>query len=570
MSGGLVTADGGVLRDVERLRRQRSDDALCEAKAAGGGLPKDIWETVSAFANTRGGRILLGVSEAGGFVPAEGFDPQRVIDQFVSGMGDGGQPPQLTNPPVYTIERAELEGRPVVAVDIAENDLGRKPCWRTAQGIEKGSYKRVDDKDLHLSSAEIYEMRHALTQSSVDLSAVPRASLKDLDESQLHALLQRRASSVALRGTVDHGERLRRLNILTEDASVTLAGLLSLGVYPQQFFPRLLVDVTVHPGLAKATGGGRVRFSDRQQCEGALPEVVQTAVAATARHLQRYATVEGSGRTEHLEIPEDVLREAIANAVVHREYADLFQGEPVTVDVYPDRVEIASPGGLWGGKTKDNLDDGRSMCRNRVLMQMLQHVPHHEAAGFTVEGQGGGVRMMMNQMTAHALEGPEFTVHPDQVVVTLRRHGVEIPALRQWLQSLSSETLTEQEEAILLIARRNGGVTVPGLRQSLGADSDVLRMVLDGLASKGLMRETGTDSYALWAEEQGLTDAEQSVVDALASGHAQELSVHDVARATGRAVTSLRPVLRGLVERGVVVATAPPTSRNRRYVLPDG
>ncbi|MGJ5589739.1 AlbA family DNA-binding domain-containing protein, partial [Micrococcus lylae] len=108
-------------------------------------MPKDIWETVSAFANTRGGRILLGVSEAGGFVPAEGFDPQRVIDQFVSGMGDGGQPPQLTNPPVYTIERAELEGRPVVAVDIAENDLGRKPCWRTAQGTEKGSYKRVDD-----------------------------------------------------------------------------------------------------------------------------------------------------------------------------------------------------------------------------------------------------------------------------------------------------------------------------------------------------------------------------------------------------------------------------------------
>ncbi|MBK9102948.1 MAG: hypothetical protein IPM90_16120 [Austwickia sp.] len=67
----------------------------------------------------------------------------------------------------------------------------------------------------------------------------------------------------------------------------------------------------------------------------------------------------------------EVLREAIANAVVHREYHELFRGEPVTVDVYPDRVVVANPGGLWGGKTEENLDDGTSRCRNQTLMQLL-------------------------------------------------------------------------------------------------------------------------------------------------------------------------------------------------------
>ena len=70
-----------------------------------------------------------------------------------------------------------------------------------------------------------------------------------------------------------------------------------------------------------------------------------------------------------------VLREAIANAVVHREYDTLFRNDPVNIDVYSDRVEISSPGNLWGGKTLQNLTNGVSRCRNTTLMQLLQKTP---------------------------------------------------------------------------------------------------------------------------------------------------------------------------------------------------
>ena len=85
--------------------------------------------------------------------------------------------------------------------------------------------------------------------------------------------------------------------------------------------------------------------------------MINDAVNATSRNLRSYSFIEGIGRKDELEIPSEVLREAIANAVVHREYHPYFQGQPVTVDVYADRIEISNPGGLWGGKTIDNQMD---------------------------------------------------------------------------------------------------------------------------------------------------------------------------------------------------------------------
>jgi len=78
------------LSTIERLRRQGTDDAFVEAKACVEELSNDIWESVSSFANTNGGTLMLGLDENNGFSPAQGFDIDRTIDQFVSGIGDGG------------------------------------------------------------------------------------------------------------------------------------------------------------------------------------------------------------------------------------------------------------------------------------------------------------------------------------------------------------------------------------------------------------------------------------------------------------------------------------------------
>ena len=354
---------------LESLRRMGSDDLNVEVKESATTLSRDVWETVSAFANTAGGIIVLGVSERAGFVPVENFETEKVLNQFVAGMGDAGGRGKLANPPKYTIERVELQDTIVLAITIEELDPSSKPCYVIERGAQGGSYKRIDDKDVPLSSLE-------------------------------------------------------RLNILDSQGNVTKAGLLAVGAYPQQFYPRIFIDVAVHAGTQKGTAGS-LRFMDRAICEGTLGEMISDAVAAVAKNLRRTSTVQGVSRTDSLEIPEEVLREAIANAVIHREYGDRFCGQSIAVDVFDDRVEVTNPGGLYGGKTRENLFDGSSRCRNATLVKLMSIVPLPDGAGSPAEGNGSGIPMMIDAMRAHGLAEPLFCPGFDRFKVVLYRSKIE-------------------------------------------------------------------------------------------------------------------------------------------------
>lgn len=114
---------------LESLKRMGSDDLSVEVKESAMTLSRDVWETVSAFANTAGGIIVLGVSERAGFVPVANFETEKVLNQFVAGMGDAGGRGKLANPPKYTIERVELQGTVVLVITIEELDPSSKPCY---------------------------------------------------------------------------------------------------------------------------------------------------------------------------------------------------------------------------------------------------------------------------------------------------------------------------------------------------------------------------------------------------------------------------------------------------------
>ena len=119
---------------LESLKRMGSDDFSVEVKESATTLSRDVWETVSAFANTAGGIIVLGVSERAGFAPVANFETEKVLNQFVAGMGDAGGRGKLANPPKYTIERVELRGTVVLVITIEELDPSSKPCYVIERG----------------------------------------------------------------------------------------------------------------------------------------------------------------------------------------------------------------------------------------------------------------------------------------------------------------------------------------------------------------------------------------------------------------------------------------------------
>lgn len=554
---------------LARLRMQGTDDAHVEVKASAQKLSADVWDSISAFANTSGGLVVLGLSEADGFAPVGDFAIDIVRDQFVEGIGDGGgQGTRVTNPPAYGMTRETVDGFPVLAITIAPNGPGNRPCFVTAKGLSGGAYKRVDDKDIKLSPTEVFEMQHELIPSDADKQIVAEADESDLDAEVLDELIVRRQDSKALHGTRNRSEQLTRLNVLAKSGGVRLAGLLATGIYPQQFYPRLLVDVAVHPGNEKSLPGTKIRFLDRVECVGKLADVVDEAVGAVVRNLRTYSIVEGVTRREVPEIPVKVLREAIANAVLHREYSAMFVGQPVTVDVFADRVEIANPGGLWGGLTQERLGDGTSRSRNQTLLPLMQHVAARDQDGFTVEGQGGGVRLMISEMEAHALERPRFQVSPDQVRVILVRHGAEIPEHREWLRGLTDRGFGPHEDAALLIARREDRISVDRLRDALRIDSDEARGILAGLRSEGVLRGVGGETYVLADGAPLLDETDEAIVQGLLEKPPQ--SIHEIVEWSGISLGNARARLRRLVEGGLVQATAPPQSRRRKYVVTAG
>ena len=412
---------------LESLRRTGSDDLSVEVKESATTLSRDVWETVSAFANTAGGIIVLGVSERAGFVPVANFETEKVLNQFVAGMGDAGGRGKLANPPKYTIERVELRGTVVLVITIEELDPSSKPCYVIERGAQGGSYKRIDDKDVPLSSTEVLALSSYERTSPSDRDAVPGAVAGDLDEALVDRTIERAFSLTprAMRGAPDKKTKLERLNFLDSQGNVTKAGLLAAGAYPQQFYPKLFIDVAVYAGTQKGAAGS-LRFMDRTICEGTLGEMIC--------------------------------------------------GQSIAVDVFDDRIEVTNPGGLYGGKTRENLFDGSSRCRNATLVKLMSLVPLPDGVGSPAEGNGSGIPMMLDAMRAHGLAEPLFCPGFDRFKVVLYRSKVE--------------QVDHGGDLIVAALKRNGELGTRELAECTGLTVSQVRTRVNALIAQGKLEPT--------------------------------------------------------------------------------
>jgi ATP-dependent DNA helicase RecG len=153
------------------------------------------------------------------------------------------------------------------------------------------------------------------------------------------------------------------------------------------------------------------RYQNRQNITGTLPELIDRTAAFLSQYIQVGAEIVGFTRIDRPEYPLEALREAVVNAVVHRDYS--LDGETVRIFFYTDRVEVHSPGLLPPGIVLDELIAMRapSRPRNVVLARLLRDMPGY------MERMGAGIRFMVNEMRDRALPAPEFReLHEVQVI----------------------------------------------------------------------------------------------------------------------------------------------------------
>lgn len=186
---------------------------------------------------------------------------------------------------------------------------------------------------------------------------------------------------------------------------------MALGSYPQKCFPRLNVVFSCYPQSEKgALSPQGKRFEDIANLDGPIPQMIADALRAVSRNIKHGAIVKGALREDVPDYPLDVVREAVANALMHRDYSFDGQDEPVMIELYPDRLEISNPGGLYGSLTVDQLGQrGGTASRNQALARILEEVPYTDIdgrRGHVVENRGTGYPIIRNALADALMASP--------------------------------------------------------------------------------------------------------------------------------------------------------------------
>jgi ATP-dependent DNA helicase RecG len=499
---------------LDTVRTLGADHFTCEVKKAKGGMPTTLWESISAFSNAHGGRILLGVDEKNGFAVTGVDDPGAMEAQIGAICGE-------MEPPVRAeIETIALDGKNVVACSVPQLPRDQRPCHRRALGPWAGSRIRVADGDRKLTDYEVAVLLSNRTEQRYDLTPILQATVDDLDPALLRAFLERiRDTKSEIFRRVDDQRALTMLNVLTtHDGKTvpTLAGLLTFGLYPQTFEPQLdltfVAYPTTEPGVLGTVGE---RFIENRSIDGPIPVIVAECIHVLKRNMRRRSVVSGIFRVDEWEYPEEVLREGIVNALVHRDYSEFARGMQVQVEMYPDRLMIRNPGGLYGPVEVGSLGTTTvTSSRNRALLKILEDTPFGDGH-MVCENRGTGIARMLVALGEAGMEPPRFTDDISSFTVEFPNHTLLDEVTLSWLASLGTPPLTRAQMTALALMRSGAVVNNSSYRASTGVqDSRTATRELKELVDAGVVEQFGTRGTATYqlaaAYRPGRTEATQT------------------------------------------------------------
>ncbi len=418
-------------------------------------------ETLVAFANADGGTILVGITP-------DGMVTGDVLSEDVEGVL--AQALGLCRPPVATEwGQAELPQGTVIHIGVARSpELHSLADGRVL--IRHGPENRP------LSGDAIRQL--AATKSSGDFETEPvgGATRTDLDDAVIEEYMEKRAERGRrpVSGTVD--DHLVSIGALTPDGTPTVSGMLLFGQRPQEFLPQSGVVFVHFVGTEPRGKDGLAGYGRRAELEGPLARLLEAAWNIVWEEMRVGAVVTDLRREEKPEYPRFAVREALVNAVAHRDYR--LSGRRVEIRMFEDRLEVVSPGGLPGYITVDNIVEEHFSRNPRIVAGLFQW-------GY-IEELGLGIDRMIEEMLQHGHPAPEFKATPYSFSVTLRnvRERRPVPV---WEQNMN-----ERQMRALTHVREFGRITNRDYRAICpNVSAETLRLDLADLVDKGLLLKIG-------------------------------------------------------------------------------
>ena len=213
-------------------------------------------------------------------------------------------------------------------------------------------------------------------------------------------------------------------------------------------------------------GNDRDNFIDKKEYSGPLYEQIESAYQFVLRHINLGAEIEGLVRKDNYELPVTAIREMIINAVCHRNYLD---DSCVQVAIYDNRVEVTSPGMLYGGLTLEEALNGRSKIRNRAIAEIFSRME-------LIEEWGTGIRRIIKRSEEYGLPEPEFMEIGDTFRVNLFK---------------KADKKTLRQHLILNYIQENGSISNKEARELLGLAESTTKRILSEMVREEILKEQG-------------------------------------------------------------------------------
>ncbi len=471
---------------------------------------KKYMKTIVAYANTSGGKIIIGVDDVTrNIVGVEPSSVFQIMDKIVNAVSDMCAPQIVPDVTFQTVE-----GKCIVQIEIYPGQ--NRPYYIRSMGKENGTYIRVAGTSRPVDEAILKDLEYQGTGKSYD--EIVNVEI-DYDEKQALKLCNDIRKYIAE----------SKEQPISKVRKITVTNLENWGILKkngQNYLPtnafvlftnNIFRFAKIQCALFK--GVDRAVFIDRREFAGPIYDQIEEAYQFVLKHINLGASIDGIVRKDKYELPPESIREAIINSVCHRCYLD---HSCVQIAVYDNRVEITSPGMLYGGLTVEQAISGRSKIRNVCIAEVFSRMG-------IIEQWGTGLQRMIRGCREYGVREPEFVDMGDAFRVVFYRSTIEtnienmerfavtgteientgtesrmtgIENIETGIEMIEDELLSDlldTEKKVVKLILKNPEITQDKMAELMGMSKNGIRYVMNKLKNKGILVRVGATKKGKWS-----------------------------------------------------------------------
>ena len=474
-----------------------------EYKEAAGDLPKSLWETYSAFANTIGGVIVLGIKEHRNRYEEDRFEIKGVADadKMLKSFWDTINSDKVSRNILFDddVECIDYEGKTLIAIHVPMANYTMRPVYIN-KNLLSGSFKRNYEGDYHCTDEEVKSMLRDANENGNDGLMLENYDMNDIDLPTLHAYRNHfKISNLDhVFNHLDDKEFLRNMGGMTTDRitrreGLTMAGLMMFGkgLPVRDRFDNIRMDYIDKTNLI-----GDSRWSDRLTYDGTwennLFNFFTRVMPKLTADLKRPFKLEGMERIDDTPVHKAV-REAMTNMIIH---ADLFITGVLKVEKYDNEFLFSNPGSLKL-PIEDIMNGGNSKARNPRIQNMLRMIGFGDNIGsgyptilraWKDEHWRKPTLLDRTELRQVDLTMPMTSLLPESVLSEMKAHYGEE----------SYHAMTSEEQMILAYVWNGDSISNTELQQLLGLNSIEVGKILHQMVAKQLLNKENKNRWTTY------------------------------------------------------------------------